>query len=283
MQNLAHSASFESLEKDAPGKAGIKQLAAEKEDHRKTAAQRDEAYNNPLTVWQTNAEDATLKLFHDNPQRLEAIMRAAAALFGFSLMPSTSAAAETHAMAEAAGMQAHCAKCGKPFVRTRPDKLHCSVGCRNAAQQVNRRAARSGKGKKADKAVAMQALESVKLPETWDSDWRENAARFLASVNPLVPPKGGRRRRLVCLDAAARETLIKEGHDNKGYGHHLFAEVSGKTFLAFYGDGRSPPLVFEVEAYLGRQPCLLPTYEAEREAVRKALKDQWPKDNGAGE
>jgi len=26
MQNLAHSASFESLEKDAPGKAGIKQL-----------------------------------------------------------------------------------------------------------------------------------------------------------------------------------------------------------------------------------------------------------------
>jgi hypothetical protein len=26
MQNLAHSASFESLEKDAPGKAGIKHL-----------------------------------------------------------------------------------------------------------------------------------------------------------------------------------------------------------------------------------------------------------------
>ncbi|HEY1864209.1 MAG TPA: hypothetical protein VGG77_11105 [Roseiarcus sp.] len=59
--------------------------------HGKTTRQRDEAYNNPLHVWQTNSEDAALKLFHDNAQRAEAIMRALAALFGFVLVPAAAA------------------------------------------------------------------------------------------------------------------------------------------------------------------------------------------------
>jgi hypothetical protein len=66
-------------------------LIAERDEHGKTRRQRDEAYNNPLHVWQTNSEDAALKLFHDNEQRAEAIMRALATLFGFVLVPASAA------------------------------------------------------------------------------------------------------------------------------------------------------------------------------------------------
>jgi hypothetical protein len=51
------------------------ELVAERDEHGKTRRDRDEAYNNPLHVWQTNSEDAAIKLFHDNPQRAETIMR----------------------------------------------------------------------------------------------------------------------------------------------------------------------------------------------------------------
>ena len=291
------------------------QLVAEKEEHRKTTAQRDEAYNNPLMVWQTNPQDAAIKPHHDNEQRAQAVMRSLmaempedAAVVAAGIAAKREGKASLHPVdlmqmsikaARVAGFLEGLADGGGPAMQEALADAREVHGYLTALLEQNpptpeqveivdkveeiaeRAKSKRKRGKKVDTAVAMQALESVKLSETWDSDWRENAARFLASVNPLVPPKGGRRR-LVRLDAAARETLIREGHDNNGYGHHLFAEVSGKTFLAFYGDGRSPPLVFEVEAYPGRQPRLLPTYEAEREAVRKALKDQWPKE-GAGE
>jgi hypothetical protein len=61
-------------------------LAKERDDHGKTKRDLKEAYVNPLTVWQTNPQDAALKLFHDNPPRAEAILRALAALFGLTLV-----------------------------------------------------------------------------------------------------------------------------------------------------------------------------------------------------
>jgi hypothetical protein len=55
-------------------------LVAEREEHGKTRRERDEAYLNPLHVWQTNAEDAAIKVFHDNRERARTMMRTFMAL-----------------------------------------------------------------------------------------------------------------------------------------------------------------------------------------------------------
>jgi hypothetical protein len=63
-------------------------LMGEKRAHETTKRERNDAYVNPLMVWQTNAEDAAIRLFHDNAARAQAIMRAL-----MSLMPDDAAVA----------------------------------------------------------------------------------------------------------------------------------------------------------------------------------------------
>jgi hypothetical protein len=67
-------------------------LTQAREEHRKAERDLNEARNNPLAVWQTNAEDAAIKLFHDNRLRAEAILHALAALFHMLVIPASSAA-----------------------------------------------------------------------------------------------------------------------------------------------------------------------------------------------
>jgi hypothetical protein len=117
------------------------QLAQEREDHRKTKRDRDEAYRNPLTVWQANAQEAATKLVHDNRPRAEAVLRALATLLGFAVVPEKSAIAEAQAAVEAAGLQRQCAHCGKSFPLSHPGKKYCSEKCRNAAGNAAKRPA----------------------------------------------------------------------------------------------------------------------------------------------
>ena len=142
--------------------------------------------------------------------------------FGMSVVPDASAQADAHNLIEAVGMQAKCTKCGRPFVRTRPDKQFCSVSCRNAAQQANRRKARRQAKAVATKSVEVPAVHAAK--KDWLTPARIEPRRRLSETDTAVRKRN--RRRAEALADSQRADVVRELRERGLNADQIEAEIA---------------------------------------------------------